>query len=150
MTFPRVDIVDRAANITAMAFLAYLVGLVAAFVGVAALYGTLMKPFVVTLQEPIGSSVEQAAPETTQSTSRNPPAKQPTQRQPPPAPTVEHAREADEASQARAEAEHRRRPPRASRRSPVRTEPEGLLLRPERCWIVTDKTRNYGYYGECQ
>lgn len=132
MTIPRVDIAGRGAKITAMAFVAYLLGLVATFVGVFMLYGTLMKPFTAKISEPIQASVEdQADPVITQSTRKD-------------------SRARDEAAQARAEASDRGRSAPESRRSPVRSAPAGLRLKPERCWIATDSTHNYGYYGECR
>ncbi|MGE0564346.1 MAG: hypothetical protein AB7O50_07500 [Pseudolabrys sp.] len=115
-----------------MAFVAYLFGLVATLAGVFMLYGTLMKPFTAGIHEPVQASVEEKAdPATTQSTRNASPGR-------------------NEASDARAEADDRGRDARTSRRSPVRSVPDGLRLKPERCWIVTDSTRNYGYYGECR
>lgn len=160
-----------------MAFVAYIVSLVAAFVGVLALYGTLLKP-ITAKRPPAAQAVaaEKAEPETTSSTRVRPAAasqkrqeaaethkrKEATDaRQPYEAAGARErarpdtARGRDEAHEARAQEEADAPPaarvPRTSRRSPVRVEPgEGLRLEPERCWIVTDSTRGFGYYGRCQ
>jgi hypothetical protein len=135
-----------------MAFVAYLVSIVAAFVGVLALYGTLLKPITAKRPPPVQAvAADKAEPETTSSTRA--PAKSPRKQDE----ALAARRKRDEAHQARAQEEADAEPaparasPATSRRSPVRSEPdEGLRLKPERCWIVTDKTRNFGYYGPCQ
>ncbi|MGE0062023.1 MAG: hypothetical protein AB7T86_08080 [Xanthobacteraceae bacterium] len=159
-----------------MAFVAYIVSLVAAFVGVLALYGTLLKP-ITAKRPPAAQAVaaEKAEPETTSSTRVRPASSQKRQeaaearkrneatdaRQPYEAAEARErarpdtARGRDEAHEARAQEEAdvppAARVPRTSRHSPVRVEPgEGLRLEPERCWIVTDSTRGFGYYGRCQ
>jgi hypothetical protein len=135
-----------------MAFVAYLVSIVAAFVGVLALYGTLLKPITAKRPPPAQTvAAEKAEPETTSSTRAH--AKSPRKQDE----ALAARRKRDEAHQARAQEEADAEPaparasPATSRRSPVRSQPdEGLRLKPERCWIVTDKTRNFGYYGPCQ
>jgi hypothetical protein len=143
-----------------MAFVAYLVSIVAAFVGVLALYGTLLKPMTAKRPPPAQAvAADKAEPETTSSTRAH--AKSPRKQDEALAARRKRealrTRERDEAHQARAQEEADAEPaparasPATSRRSPVRSEPdEGLRLKPERCWIVTDKTRNFGYYGPCQ
>jgi hypothetical protein len=137
-----------------MAFVAYLVSLVAAFVGVLALYGVLLKPMIGKRPPPAQTvAAEKADPETTSSTR--------VRATPAPVSTPAPIRKRDEAVEARAEEEpqenSRNEPSSAnisratSRRSPARAEAgEGLRLAPERCWIVTDSTRGFGYYGECR
>jgi hypothetical protein len=125
-----------------MAFVAYLISLVAAFVGVLALYGTLLKPMMGKPLPAQTVAADKAEPETTSSTRVRPA---------PPAKRNEatEARAQEEAADTGREPSQARRA--TSRRSPVRSEPgEGLRLAPERCWIVTDSTRGYGYYGRCQ
>jgi hypothetical protein len=152
-----------------MAFVAYLISLVAAFVGVLALYGTLLKPMTGKLLPAQTVAAEKAEPETTSSTRARPAPKHPEAAQPRKREAIRHDETRDEAHEARAQesaeesaeepADAASRavsrpalvPPRNSRRSPVRSEPgEGLRLAPERCWIVTDSTRGFGYYGRCQ
>ncbi|MCW5690726.1 MAG: hypothetical protein KIT48_00010 [Pseudolabrys sp.] len=154
-----------------MAFVAYLISLVAAFVGVLALYGTLLKPMTGKPLPAQTVAAEKAEPETTSST-RARPAPAPKHREaaePRKREAIRHDEKRDEAHEARAQesAEEPAEvpadaasgavarpdlvPPRNSRRSPVRSEPgEGLRLAPERCWVVTDSTRGFGYYGRCQ
>jgi hypothetical protein len=158
-----------------MAFVAYLISLVAAFVGVLALYGTLLKPMTGKPLPPQTVAAEKAEPETTSST-RARPAPAPKHREaaePRKRAATRHEERRDEAHEARAQepaeepaqesaqesadaaSDAVSRPdlvsPRNARRSPVRSEPgEGLRLAPERCWIVTDSTRGFGYYGRCR
>lgn len=154
-----------------MAFVVYLISLVAAFVGVLALYGTLLKPMTGKPLPAQTVAAEKAEPETTSST-RARPAPVPKHREaaePRKREAIRHDEKRDEAHEARAQesAEEPAEvpadaasgavarpdlvPPRNSRRSPVRSEPgEGLRLAPERCWVVTDSTRGFGYYGRCQ
>jgi hypothetical protein len=154
-----------------MAFVAYLISLVAAFVGVLALYGTLLKPMTGKPLPAQTVAAEKAEPETTSST-RARPAPAPKHREaaePRKREAIRHDEKRDEAHEARAQepaevpaeesadatsgavARPDLVPPRNSRRSPVRSEPgEGLRLAPERCWVVTDSTRGFGYYGRCQ
>jgi hypothetical protein len=158
-----------------MAFVAYLISLVAAFVGVLALYGTLLKPMTGKPLPAQTVAAEKAEPETTSST-RARPAPAPKHREaaePRKREATQRNEKRDEAHEARAQepaevpagvpAEESADaasgaasrpdlvPPRNSRRSPVRSEPgEGLRLAPERCWVVTDSTRGFGYYGRCQ
>ena len=132
-----------------MAFVAYLFGLVAAFIGVLAVYGVLLRPATTTLHAPAGVTAEDRhddAPKTVQRTSPRQPSHA--------APVRVSVPEGNEAAEARAEehAEAPAPPPEpSSRHSPVRSEPGvGLRLKPERCWIATDSLRGYGYYGECR
>jgi hypothetical protein len=149
-----------------MAFVAYLISLVAAFVGVLALYGTLLKPMTRKSLPAQSVAAEKAEPETTSSTGTRPaPASKHREATEPRKRAIRHVGKRDEAHEARAQelAEEPADaasgavsrpdlvPPRNSRRSPVRSEPgEGLRLAPERCWVVTDSTRGFGYYGRCQ
>lgn len=160
-----------------MAFVAYIVSLVAAFVGVLALYGTLLKP-ITAKRPPAAQAVaaEKAEPETTNSTRVRPASSQKrqeaaeTRKRNEATEARQHyeavearerdkpnaTRDRDDANEARAQEDADADPPaarapRTSRRSPVRVEPgEGLRLEPERCWIVTDSTRGFGYYGRCR
>lgn len=132
-----------------MAFVAYLFGLVAAFIGVLALYGVLLKPVTTKLRAPVATAAEDRHDDAPTSVHRASPHTAPHA-----APVQASAPEHNEAVEARAEehAEAPAPPPEpSSRRSPVRSEPGvGLRLKPERCWIATDSLRGYGYYGECR